>query len=462
MDRLESTHNLTLEQMDRDSVLHPSTVLAAHVKGEPRIVTRASGIAITDQHGRAFIDAVAGLWCVNIGYGRQSVIDAMARQGSELAYYHTFASASNEAQIRLAHRLLKMAPGRMSKVFFGNSGSDANDTNLKLVWYYQNQRGKPAKKKIISRKRAYHGTTLAAASLTGLPAFHALFDLPIPSILHVDTPDPYRGKPDGMSERDYSATLARSLDETIEREGPETVAAFIAEPVMGAGGVIVPPDGYFEAIQPVLKKHDVLLIADEVICGFGRLGRMFGSEVYGIEPDLVTIAKGLTSGYFPMSASFISEPIWQVLLDTSEKTGVFGHGFTYSGHPIGAAAALANLDIIEGEDLPGNAARVGAHLQRRLREEFTDHPLIGHVRGIGLIAGLEIVQNKATKASFPAAAKAGATAAAAVAEEGLIVRPLGGDTLAISPPLTLTIEDADQIVTRIARGLAKAERTLTA
>jgi L-2,4-diaminobutyrate transaminase len=355
--------SVSLETLDKERVLHPATSIADHLRTGPRIMAEGAGLTLTDTAGRRYLDAVAGLWCVAIGYGRTEVAEAMAAQSRRLAFYHTFTSMSNEPQIRLADRLLALAPGRMSKVFFGTSGSEANDTQVKLVWYYNNLRGRPRKKKIIARRDGFHGTTVAAASLTGIEAFHRAFDLPLPQILHTSPAYHYRHAAPGQSEEDYASALAAELEQLIEREGPDTVAAFIAEPVMGAGGVVPPPRGYFEKIQRVLRRYDVLMIADEVICGFGRLGRMFGSEVYGIEPDLVTVAKQLTSGYFPLSACFVSEEIWNALREGSSELGPFAHGFTYSGHPVGAAAALANLDIVLGEDLVGNAARVGPYLQ---------------------------------------------------------------------------------------------------
>ena len=446
--------SVSLEVLDKERVLHPATSIADHLEKGPRIMAEGSGVTLVDSQGRRYIDAVAGLWCVNIGYGRTEVADAMGAQARRLSYYHTFSSMSNEPQIRLADRLLGLVPGRMSKVFFGNSGSDANDTQVKLCWYYNNLRDKPKKKKIIARLQAYHGTTVASASLTGLPAFHKAFDLPIPNVLHTAAPHYYRYAAPGMSEADYARSLAAELDALIEREGPDTVAAFIAEPVMGAGGVLVPPQGYFEEVQKVLRKHDVLLIADEVICGFGRLGRLFGSEVYGIEPDLVTVAKGLTSAYFPLSGVLISERVWEVLREASPKMGAFAHGFTYSGHPVGAAAAMANLDILLGEDLVGNAARVGAHFQRRLRETLAAHPLVGEVRGLGLIAGVELVADRAQKRAFDPACKMAARVAQRCLAEGLIVRSLpAGDVLAFSPPLCLTAAEADEVVARFGRGL---------
>jgi L-2,4-diaminobutyrate transaminase len=458
----EPASTVPLETLDKQRVFHPATSIADHLRTGPRIMAEASGITLTDTEGRRYLDAVAGLWCVNIGYGRHEVADAMAAQSRRLAFYHTFSSMSNEPQIRLADRLLGLAPGRMSKVFFGNSGSEANDTQVKLVWYYNNLRGRPRKKKIIARREAYHGTTVATASLTGLPAFHKAFDLPIANILHTDTPYYYRRAVPAMSEEEYAAALAAELAALIEREGPDTVAAFIAEPVMGAGGVLTPPRTYFEQIQRVLRQHDVLMIADEVICGFGRLGRLFGCEVYGIEPDLVTVAKGLTSGYFPLSACFLSEPIWTVLRDASPQTGAFAHGFTYSGHPVGAAAAMANLDILLGEDLVGNAARVGEYLQRRLREAFAGHPLVGEVRGIGLIAGLELVADKATKRLFPAEVKVAHRVAQRCMEEGLVARALpAGHVIAFSPPLCVTREQVDEVIARFARGLDAVTDELT-
>ena len=444
----------TLESIDQASVLHPATSIADHLQKGPRIMTEGSGVTLVDTAGRRYLDAVAGLWCVNIGYGRHEVADAMGAQARRLAYYHTFSSMSNEPQIRLAERLLSIAPRTLSKVFFGNSGSDANDTQVKLVWYYNNLRGKPRKKKIVSRLLAYHGTTVASASLTGLPAFHRAFDLPIPNVLHTATPHYYRHGAPGQSEAEYARALAAELDALIEREGPDTVAAFIAEPVMGAGGVLVPPQTYFDEVQAVLRKHDVLMIADEVICGFGRLGRIFGSEVYGIEPDLMTAAKGLTSAYFPLSAVFVSERVWTVLREASPQMGAFAHGFTYSGHPVGAAAAMANLDILLGEDLVGNSARVGAYLQGRLRETLAGHPLVGDVRGVALIAGIELVADRASKRPFDPAMKVANRVAQSCLDDGLIVRALpAGDVVALSPPLCLTRSQADEIVERLERGL---------
>ncbi len=450
-----------VEEIDRNSLLHPFTSIAGHLERGPLVMTEGRGIRVRDREGREYLDAMAGLWCVNIGYGREELARAIASQVQQLAFYHSFASMGNEPSARLAARLLAIAPGRMSRVFFANSGSEANDTQVKLVRYYQNLRGKPQKKKIISRRRAYHGVTLGAASMTGLPAVHASFDLPLPGFLHVSTPHHYSQAHDGESERAFAERLVGELDERIRAEGPETVAAFIAEPIMGAGGVLVPPAGYFEGVQAVLREHDVLFIADEVICGFGRLGEMFGSEVYEIEPDLVSVAKGLTSGYLPMSACLVSEGIFDVLRRGSDETGPFAHGFTYSGHPVAAAAALANLDVIEHGDLVGNARSVGAYLQMCLRDSFGAHPLVGEVRGHGLIAAVELVEDRAARRGFDPQLRIGARLAEQLLDEGLLCRPLG-NALAFSPALVITETEVDALVERFRRGLEKLAHTLIA
>jgi L-2,4-diaminobutyrate transaminase len=460
---VQPTHNLSLAELDRRSFLHPFTPLADHLENGPRVIVEGEGAWLRDLDGQRYFDAMAGLWCVDIGYGRPEVVEAIYQQARKLSYYHAFSSMATEPSIRLADRLIRLAPEGISKVFFGNSGSDANDTNVKLVWYYNNLRGKPDKVKIISRRNGYHGVTVAAASLTGLPLLHKAWHLPIPEVKHTACPDLYRGKPDGMSELDYSQQLAVELEALIEREGADTVGAFIAEPVMGAGGVVVPPEGYFLAIQAVLDRHDVLMIADEVICGFGRLGHWFGSDRYGIRPDLMTIAKGLTSGYVPMSGSLIGDKVWQVIVDHSREIGPFGHGYTYTAHPVGAAAAMANLDVIEGEGLVDNARSVGAEFQRRLREAFGDHPLIGHVRGEGLIMGIEVVADRASKQAFDPRHKVAARVVQCCLAEGLIVRSLpGGDVIALSPPLIVTADDVELIVGRFAKGLDKAAASLRA
>ena len=451
---VQPAHNLSLEEMDKQSFLHPYTPLKDHFENGPTIVSAAKGVKITDTKGKEYIDSMAGLWCVNIGWGRDEVVEAIAEQASKLAYYHSFASMANETSIRLADRLLRLLPDNMSKVFFGNSGSDANDTNVKLVWYFNNLRGKPDKKKIISRERGYHGVTVAAASLTGIPMVHKAFDVPLSPMRHTVMPHYYAKAEAGMSELDFSKYCAAQLEEMILAEGPDTVAAFIAEPVMGAGGVVPPPEGYFQEIQAVLRKYDVLLIADEVITGFGRTGKWFASETYDIEPDIMTLAKGLTSGYIPMSASVISEDIWQVLMNGTPEMGAFAHGYTYSAHPIAAAAAMANLDIMEREDLPTNSARMGTYFQNKLKQELADHPLVGDVRGVALVAGVELTADKPGKSAFDPSLKVAPKLAKYCIEEGLISRALMQmDALSFSPPLVINEGEVDEAIGSFQRAL---------
>ena len=440
----------TLGEMDRASVLHPFTQLkdfASGKLGDPTIVTGGQGIRIQDASGRSYIDAFAGLYCVNIGYGRGEVADAIARQAHQLAYYHTYAAHTNEDVAVLADRLVRMAPGRPSKVFFGLSGSDANETQAKLVWYYNNLLGRPKKKKIISRERGYHGCSVVAGSMTGMSFYHDHMDLPLPGILHTGIPHHYWGAEPGEGEEAFARRRAAELDALIVREGSDTVAAFIAEPVLGTGGLTPPPKGYWREIQQVLRRHDVLLIADEVICGFGRTGRDFGSQLYDMEPDLVTVAKGLTSGYMPLSAAIVGEKVYSVMEEGAERVGAFSHGYTYSGHPIAAAAANAVLDICEKEQLTDRANRVGAYFQRRLRQSFSSLDIVGEVRGVGLLAGVEFVADRERKQRFDPALKVGARISKAARDRGLIARAMPhGDILGFAPPLVVSEAEIDEIV----------------
>jgi L-2,4-diaminobutyrate transaminase len=437
-------------ELDRTSVLHPFTNLkdfASGKLGEPTIVETGSGIRILDATGRSYIDGFAGLYCVNIGYGRTEVAEAIAKQAHKLAYYHTYSAHTNEELAILSDRLVRMAPGKMSKVFYGMSGSDANETNAKLVWYYNNLRGKHSKKKIIARDRGYHGCTVFSGSMTGMSFYHDHMDLPVPGILRAGVPHHFWGAEPGESEEQFSERRASELEDLIVKEGPDNVGAFIAEPVLGTGGIIPPPREYWPAIQTVLKKHDILLIADEVICGFGRLGKPFGCHMYGIEPDLVTVAKGLTSAYFPLSASIVSEKIYEVMKRGSEEVGAFSHGYTYSGHPIGAAAANAVLNIIEREDLAEKAAVTGAHLQKQLNKVFAQMPIVGEVRGIGMLAAVEFVANRETRARFEPGWKVGARVSQAARDRGLIVRAMPhGDILGFAPPLVMTNSEVEEMV----------------
>ncbi len=448
-----------LAALDRERLFHPMTALADHQARGPQVMVEGKGIRVRDAAGRGYLDAMAGLWCVNAGYGRSEIVEAIAAQAARLPFFHSFAGMANEPSILLAARLVARMPGEMSHVFFANSGSEANETQIKLIRAYQNLRGKPRKKKILARRRAYHGVTLGAASASGLPHIHGAFDLPLPGFLHLTPPHHWSEARDGESERAFAERLVRELDETIRAEDPETVAAFFAEPVMGAGGVLVPPDGYFEGVQEVLRRHDVLLVADEVICGFGRLGEWFGSQRFAIEPDLITVAKGLTSGYVPMSAAVVSRRVWEVI--ARESKGVFGHGFTYSAHPVAAAAGLANLDVIEREDLVGNARSAGSYLQMSLRETFGGHPLVGEVRGVGLIAAVELVAERARKRPFAADARVGPRLMEIASEEGLLVRALG-NAVAVSPPLVIRESEIDELVERLRRALERLAHALVA
>ncbi len=453
-----------LKRSDAANILHPASVVAdVSNNGPARIFVKGKGAFITDTDGNRMLDGVGGLWCMNIGYGRTEIGDAMKAASDQMGYFHTFAGASNPAQIELAEKLVAKMPAHITKVFFGSSGSDANDTLMKIVWYYNGLRGKPEKRKIIARKQAYHGTTIATASLTGLASFHRNFGLPIPEVKHTSLPHYYREAKPGETEEQFSARLANELESLIIAEGPETVGAFIAEPIMGAGGVITPPKGYFKAVQAVLKKHDILFICDEVVCGYGRTGHWFGHQLYDIRPDMIATAKGLTSGYFPMSAAFISDDIWKVLRDGSATLGAFAHGFTYSGHPVGSAVALANLAIIEGENLVANSAETGAYLHAQLNDTFGHHAHIGEVRGVGLLGALQLMADRDTKTGFDLKHQIAARCAAAIGNQGVIVRPLPtADSLAFSPPLTLDRREADQMVDAIKKGIDQVMGELSA
>jgi 4-aminobutyrate--pyruvate transaminase len=441
--------------------LHPYTNLSKHETDGPLVISRGEGVHVFDNSGKEYIEGLAGLWCVSLGYGEKRLIEAAKQQMERLAYYHLFNSKSHEPAIDLAERILKLMPVPMSKVFFNNSGSEANDTAIKIIWYYNNAIGRPKKKKLIARQQGYHGVTVATASLTGLPNNHRDFDLPIANILHTDCPHHYRFANAGESEEQFASRMAESLDALIEREGADTVAAFFAEPIMGAGGVIVPPKTYFPKIQEVLKKHDVMLVADEVITGFFRTGSGFGTETFEMKPDILTMAKALSSGYVPISATVVSDPIYQVLKKQSEKIGVFAHGFTYSGHPVPAAVAVETLKIYEERDMLGQVRRVSPRFQAGLRR-FASHPIVGEVRGTGLIAGIELVADKGSKERFDPKRAPGALLAARCQENGLIVRVLGGDGIALCPPLVINEGEIDELTKRLGKALDETAERLVA
>jgi len=441
--------NDQLDAWDRGHFFHPSTHMAAHARGETpnRIVESGEGVYIVDRDGKRSLDAFAGLYCVNVGYGRPEIAEAIAAQARKLAYYHAYVGHGSEPSIRLAHMIVERAPANMSRVYFGLSGSDANETNIKLIWYYNNILGRPEKKKIISRWRGYHGSGVMTGSLTGLELFHTAFDLPRQPILHTEAPYYFRRADRSQSETDFAQFCADMLEKTILAEGPDTVAAFIGEPVLGTGGIVPPPADYWQRIQAVLQKYNVLMVADEVVTGFGRLGSMFGSEHYDIEADLITIAKGLTSAYAPLSGTIVSEKVWKVLEDGSDQLGPIGHGWTYSAHPLCAAAGVANLELIDSLGLVDNAREVGGYLNGRLRETFAEHPIVGDVRGEGLLAALEFAADRDAPTLFDPAKKVGPQVAAACLEQGVIARAMPqGDILGFAPPLCLTHSEADKIV----------------
>ena len=448
--------NDQLDQWDRENFFHPSTHLAQHARGETptRIITGAEGVHIEDRDGKMLLDAFAGLYCVNAGYGRTEIADAIADQARQLAYYHSYVSHGTEASITLSKMIMDRAPAHMSKVYFGLSGSDANETNVKLIWYYNNILGRPGKKKIISRWRGYHGSGLMTGSLTGLDLFHKKFDLPLSQVIHTDAPYYYRRADESQTQEQFSAHCAAELEALIQREGSDTIAAFIGEPVLGTGGIVPPPAGYWEAIQRVLRKHDILLVADEVVTGFGRLGTMFGSAHYGIEPDLITIAKGLTSAYAPLSGSIVSDRVWKVLEQGTDEYGPIGHGWTYSAHPICAAAGVANLELLDRLDLVTNAGSAGAYLNASMADALGDHPNIGEVRGEGLLCAVELVQNRATRQSFDPSQKIGPQISAAMLEQGVIARAMPqGDIIGFAPPFCITRGEIDQVVDATKRAI---------
>ena len=450
---------LTNDQLsfwDRENFFHPSTHLAQHARGEShnRIIKTASGCYIEDRDGNQFLDAFAGLYCVNVGYGRQEIADAISDQAKELAYYHAYVGHGSEASITLAKMILERAPKNMSRVYFGLGGSDANETNIKLVWYYNNILKRPQKKKIISRWRGYHGSGIMTGSLTGLELFHKKFDLPLSQVIHTDAPYYYQREDASLSEEKFSLYLANKLEALILKEGADNIAAFIGEPILGTGGLVPPPKGYWRAIQEILKRYDIILILDEVVTGFGRLGKMFGSIYYDIKPDIITIAKGLTSAYAPLSGSIISNDIWNILEKGTDELGPIGHGWTYSAHPVGAAAGIANLNLLDKMKLVNNADKIGAYFKKSMLDVLIDHPNVGEIRGDGMLCAIEFTGDKSDRIPLDPSLKTGATIAAALVNEGVIGRAMPqGDILGFAPPLCLSKDEADIIVGKTAKAI---------
>jgi 4-aminobutyrate--pyruvate transaminase len=441
-------------QSDARHHLHPYTQLRQLEKEGPLVIVRGDGVHVIDEHGKRYIEGMSGLWCASLGFSERRLADAAERQMRILPYYHAFSGKVPGPVPALVDKLIEWAPPPMARVLFANSGSEANDTAFKLVRYYNNARGRPQKKKIIARNKGYHGVTLAAASLSGLPMMHQHFDLPLPGVIRVACPHHYQFAKDGESEAQFVDRLAQELEDTIQHEGPDTVAAFIAEPVQGAGGVIIPPPGYFDKVQAILRKYDILFIADEVITGFGRLGQPFGCGLYGIKPDMVTVAKMLTSAYVPMSALFVSDAIYQVVADASAAMGTFGHGYTYSGHPLACAVALETLRIYESDGVFEHVRKVAPRLQARLAK-LSGHPIVGQARGLGLIGAIELAADPAKRKPFDPARGVGAYMVRRAQAHGLITRVLAGDIIAFSPPLIITEAEIDDMMDRAEIALAE-------
>ena len=438
-------HNWTTQQWvesDRKHHMHPFTNYGSFEKEDSRIVTKADNIYIWDSEGNRIMDGMAGLWCVNVGYGRTEIVDAACAQMRELPYYNTFFKSSTMPPVELAEVLSEITPKDLNHAFFANSGSEANDTVVRMVRHFWNLEGKPKKKNFIGREYGYHGSTMASISLGGMSGMHAQADLPLPGFHHVMPPYKYLYGAD-MTEDAFAEKAAQAVEDKILELGADTVAAFIGEPIQGAGGVIVPPAGYWPRIEAICRKHDILLIVDEVICGFGRTGNWFGSDTYGITPDLMPIAKGLTSGYLPLSAVMVNDRVHAVLRD---KSGEFVHGFTYSGHPASCAAALANIEIFKRDKLIEQVGTdTGPYFQKLLRDTFTDHPIVGDVRGVGLVAAIELVKNKSPRETFPDEGTVGTRCRDISVAGGLMMRATR-DSMILSPPLVITREQIDELV----------------
>lgn len=433
--------------------LHPVTDARRLEETGPIIIERGEGIYVVDSDGRKLIEGLSGLWNTAVGFGEPRLAAAATRQLEQLPYYHTFASKSNLRAIELAERLVALTPPQLTHAFFANSGSEANDTVIKMVWYHNNAIGRPRKKTFVARTKGYHGVGVGSGSLTGLPANHRDFDLPAIPVRHLMCPHFYRFGQEGESETAFVDRLAAEFEALIETEGAETIAAFIGEPLMGAGGVIPPPVGYWERMQAICRRHDILVVADEVVTGFGRLGTLFGSDYYGIEPDLMVVSKQLTSAYVPLAAVLMTDALYETIAANSHKISTFGHGFTTSGNPVACAVALENIAIIEERGLVDNARARGEQMHRALSSNLADHPLVGEIRGAGLIAGIELVADKATRRPLEPTGQLGAAIFARAHEHGLIVRAIG-DTIALCPPLIITADQVEDIVARLVATLA--------
>ncbi|TWG90646.1 4-aminobutyrate--pyruvate transaminase [Mesorhizobium sp. J18] len=444
-----------LQTRDIEAVLHPYTPLHKLKTSGPLVIERGEGVFVYDTHGKAYIEGMSGLWCAGLGFGDEEMIEAATEQLRSLPYYHLFGAKGMEPAIELAEKLKEIAPVPISKVFFTSSGSEANDSQVKLAWYMNNALGRPNKKKIISRMKAYHGVTVMSASLTGLPYNHIGWDLPVDRVVHTDCPHYYRFGQEGENQEEFLKRIVQSLRDLIEREGPDTIAAMIAEPVMGAGGVIVPPAGYYPAIKEVLDEHDIILIDDEVINGFGRTGNWWGCQTLGMTPTTISAAKQMTSAYAPLGAVMVPEDVYQAYVDHSEKIGTFGHGFTYGGHPLGCALGVKAIEIYQKRDIIGHVRRIAPTFEARIRK-LEDHPLVGESRACGLMGGVELVADKKSKRSFDPAKGVGTQAAKFAENRGAILRAIG-DTIALCPPMIISEAELNELFDRLEKALDDTE-----
>lgn len=450
-----------LIEQDKKFMVHPFTNLSLHEENGPFVITKGEGVHVWDEKGTRYIEGMAGLWCTSLGYSEQRLIDAASAQMQKMPFTHTFTHRTNEPAVELSAKLIDMAPGDLSRVYLVNSGSEAVDTAMKMVWYYHNAIGKPEKKTFIARKRAYHGVTIAAGSLTGLPYVQDGFDLPQVSVIHTETPHYYRCAEQGETEEQFTERLVNTLEQEILEAGPETIGAFIAEPVMGAGGVLLPPHGYFDKVQKILKKYDILFIADEVICGFGRTGQMWGSQTYDIKPDIVTCAKQLSSSYLPIGAVLVTDKLYDAFVQGSDKYGMFGTGNTYGGHPVAAAVAIETLNIYQDRNIVDHVQKRSDRFTQRINA-LGNHPLVGQSRSVGLIGAIEIVKDKSTKEQFPVGDKIALQIAAAAKNHGLIVRATPGDGVAFCPPLIINDDEIDTMFDGVQAALDDVRRKLEA
>lgn len=449
--------NINIKTTDNAHHLHPFTTHHELREKGPRVITRAEGVYIYDEDGKKILDGMAGLWCVQLGYGRQELVDAAADAMKTLSYYNLFFQTTTPYAAKLADLIAQKTPEGLDQVFFGCSGSEAVDSAIKLIWYYWNLQGKPEKKAIIARERAYHGSTMAAASLSGLPFMQGIFDLPLPRFHHVaPTPHYYGYAENGESEHDFAMRCAKAVEDKILELGPENVAAFAGEPVMGAGGLMTPPEGYWQEVERICRKYDILLWSDEVICGFGRTGEWFGCQTYDFTPDIMTMAKGISSGYQPLSAVVMNKRMADPIINADTE---MAHGFTYSGHPVAAAVSIRNIELIEQLDLVGETGRkTAAYFQEKLAT-LNDHPLVGQTRGVGLLGALELVKNKQTRERFAPDGRAGTVCRTHCFETGVVMRAVG-DTMFLCPPLVITEAEIDELIALVRTSLDKTAAEL--